>query len=358
MDSKKKWRPPLTTLFIYLTQRCNLLCKHCYIDPTYSTTIGRTENEIDVAILLDFIDEAIPLGLSSIKISGGEPFLRWQDVLCICCHAKDRGINVAIETNGMLINDELADALAQAGVNFISVSLDGATAEAHESIRRVRGSYEKAVCAIETLASHGIDTQIITTITKENIRDYLDILKLGMERGANSIKFNLVAEIGRGESWEDSISLREYLGFYKEVASNRFITCLVNLPMAHRKLGNINLNQRCNILSLLSILADGSISICGMGVHSESLILGTVGLSNLENLFENHPLLRELRMSIPDKLEGVCGMCVFKESCLGYCRALEFLRTQSFTTPYSFCQRAFDFGLFPEGRLLNKKKSL
>lgn len=356
--SRERWKPSLTTLYIYLTQRCNLLCRHCYIAPSYSTTTGKAESEIEVAPLLDFIDEAIPLGLRFIKISGGEPFLRWQDVLSISRHVKERGIRIAIETNGTLINDELADALVQAGVNFISISLDGATAETHEATRGVRGCYEEAVREIERLSSRGIHVQIITVLTKRNIYEWRGILELGKERGADSVKFNLLVEIGRAESIaeDERVSIEEYIRLYDEILrkDDESIRIMFDVPPAFQKIGDLvkeGIYRRCPILNLLSVLADGSISICGMGERSEKLIIGKVGSSNLKDLWEHHPLLRDLRMTVPEKLEGVCSMCVFRNRCLGHCRAIGFAKTQSLVTPYSFCQRAFDSGLFPENRL-------
>ncbi|HIE29588.1 TPA: radical SAM protein, partial [Candidatus Poribacteria bacterium] len=206
----------------------------------------------------------------------GEPFLRWQDVLSISRHAKERGLRMAIETNGTLINDELADALVQAGVSFISISLDGATAETHEAIRGVRGCYEDAVREIERLSSRGIHVQIITVLTKRNIHGWQDILELGKERGAGSAKFNLLTEIGRAESIaeDEKVLIEEYIRLHDEIQlkKDEFIQCLVSAPMAFKKVEDLakgGINRGCPILNLLSVLADGSLSICGMGVHKE-----------------------------------------------------------------------------------------
>jgi radical SAM protein with 4Fe4S-binding SPASM domain len=51
-------------------------------------------------------------------------------------------------------------------------------------------------------------------------------------------------------------------------------------------------------------------------------------------------------------LEGVCGKCIFKRTCLGMCRAVAYPRTRSFVTPFGFCQEALEKGLFPKTRLL------
>ena len=355
MYNKEKWCPSLRSLFINITQRCNLLCKHCYINPSYSTTEGKVENELDIDLLKNFIDQAIPLGLRSIKITGGEPFLRTRDVLDLCHYAKDRRISIIIETNGTLIDEKIAHALAQAKVNFVGVSLDGAEAETHEALRGVQGCYEKALNAIEKLVSYGINVQIIVSMYKGNIDEYPDILELGMRLGVGSIRFLWISETGRAElmKQDDKISDEERLRLYNETFDNKNITCLSNVPIAFRKTSDIVKRgaNACSILNLLGVLADGSISICGMGEHSEKLIIGKVENSNLEDLWKHHPLLLDLRKTVPDKLEGVCSICIHKTECMGFCRTVEFIKTGSFTTPYSWCQNVFDSGLFPENRL-------
>ena len=114
--------------------------------------------------------------------------------------------------------------------------------------------------------------------------------------------------------------------------------------------GNIRENSFWHVWQSSEVLCELR-SFRGMDLDSEKLIIGKVENSNLEDLWKHHPLLLDLRKTVPDKLEGVCSICIHKTECMGFCRTVEFIKTGSFTTPYSWCQNVFDSGLFPENRL-------
>jgi radical SAM protein with 4Fe4S-binding SPASM domain len=131
----------------------------------------------------------------------------------------------------------------------------------------------------------------------------------------------------------------------------------LDIPMAFKSLDEIKNRggyRTCAIRNILGILSDGSVSICGIGYMDEDLLFGNVRgkTSSLGDIWHNNPVLKRIREDIPSKLEGVCGICVFKNKCLGSCRAEVYYNTGSLVAPYWFCQEAYDEGLFPSTRVM------
>src|SRR4030043_1046188 len=93
--------PPLTSLYLYIAGSCNLACRHCWITPTYQTSSNGGK-----FVKLEYIEKAIreakPLGLRSIKLTGGEPtpHPRFRELVSLI-HAN--GLDMIIESNGTLI---------------------------------------------------------------------------------------------------------------------------------------------------------------------------------------------------------------------------------------------------------------
>ncbi|MFC2062012.1 radical SAM protein, partial [Elusimicrobiota bacterium] len=96
----------LTTISIYLTEYCNLNCRHCWIDPKFTSTEKKSCG-IDFNDLKRVLKEAIPLGLKKVKLTGGEPFLNSYIIeLMEWLHKNEILINM--ETNGTLITEKEA----------------------------------------------------------------------------------------------------------------------------------------------------------------------------------------------------------------------------------------------------------
>ena len=100
----------LNELYFYLTDTCNLYCRHCWIEPRYcpeEKTISAVDRELFTAIL----DQAEPLGTKGVKLTGGEPLLHPQidELLDII---RQRRLRLTVETNGTLCTSNLAERIA------------------------------------------------------------------------------------------------------------------------------------------------------------------------------------------------------------------------------------------------------
>ncbi len=349
--------PPLSSLYLYIAGSCNLACRHCWIEPDYQTS-NKNGKFVKMAHLRKAIRQARPLGLGSVKLTGGEPMLhpRFREIVE---YIESQKINMFMETNGILIDDEMARFLkAKKHFNFISVSLDGAKATTHDWLRGVKGSYKKAVAGIRSLVKAGFRPQMICTLHKGNIAELEDVVKLAQGLGCGSVKFNHVQHMGRGDHFaeKNGFKVNELICLFQrietEIQPKSKIPIHFDIPVAFfpiRKFLKSNL-PCCHVLNILGVLSTGDLSLCGVGVTVPELSFGHIEKDDMASIWAKSPKLKELRRLIPAKFEGVCGRCIHRFTCLGACIANNYHRAKKFNAPYYFCDEALKRYLFPKSR--------
>jgi SynChlorMet cassette radical SAM/SPASM protein ScmF len=349
--------PPLTSLYMYISGSCNLACRHCWIAPTYQTGDNGGQH-IPVEYVRNAILEAKPLGLRTVKLTGGEPMLHPQFREIVSLINKE-SLKIVIETNGTLLDRDMARFLKQSEqFKFISVSVDGADPDTHEYMRCVKGSYESALTGIKNLVEQGFRPQLICTLHKGNVLQMEKVIELSENLGCGSVKFNHVQQIGRGENFsaDQGLEVAEVIELYKwiekEMPKKTRLPVHFDIPFAFhpiRKLLNDSLSG-CTVLNILGILSGGQLSLCGIGVTTPELVYGHMENDSLREVWCNSPGLALLREQIPDKLEGICRRCIHRDHCLGSCVANNFHLNGRLNAPYQFCDRAEALKLFPESR--------
>ncbi|MDY6973812.1 MAG: radical SAM protein, partial [Thermodesulfobacteriota bacterium] len=256
--------PPLTSLYLYISGSCNLACRHCWITPAFQEE-GNGGRHVKVEYVEKAIREARPLGLHSVKLTGGEPMLhpRFRDIVRMI---DEEGFSIQVETNGTLLDQKIAEFLKQAqNLSFVSVSVDGATAESHEELRGVRGSFKGALAGIRNLVKQGFRPQLICTLHKGNSSEVAKVIEMAEGLGCGSVKFNHVQEVGRGERFaeERGLGVLELVNLYRFVEDYLMpkskIHIHFDIPLAFypiRKLINDPLS-RCMVRNILGILDGG-----------------------------------------------------------------------------------------------------
>jgi len=352
---------PLNQIYFYLAEGCNLRCRHCWIAPKYQSAT-QSYPVLDVRLFHAIIQQAKLLGLSGVKLTGGEPLLH-PKINKILEIVRSEELRLNLETNGTLCTLELAEEIAKGENPHVSVSLDGANAVTHEWVRGVKGSFESTIEGIRNLIKVGLKPQIIMSVMKCN-RDQLEnVVRLAESLGAASVKFNIILPIGRGEDFhaametlsiEDLVDLGQWV---ENILSNLTkISLYYSHPLAFKPLGRQYGDKGdgcgvCKILSILSVLSDGSYSLCGIGNTVPELIFGHASRDSLADVWQMTPILNELRKGIPSKLEGICGNCLMKNICSGSCIAQNYYSSKNLWAPYWYCQEARKKGLFPETRI-------
>jgi len=364
----EKRKYSLNQIYFYLTEGCNLCCRHCWILPKYQNG-NNSYPSLSLELFRSIIKQAKPLGLSGVKLTGGEPLLHPQ-IREIVEEIRTDDLRLVVETNGLLCTESLAQEMATCKNPFVSVSLDATDAQTHEWMRGVEGSFEAAKEGIRNLVKAGFNPQIIMTLTLRNKDQMQDMVHLAESLGAGSVKFNILQPIARGEQMHkarETLSIEELLELGQWVQNTLSVSTGLRLyysdPLVFRPLSKMFGDNGdgcgvCGILRILGVLADGSYALCGIGETVPELVFGHAAIDRLEDIWNNAPVLQELREGLPNRLEGVCAKCLMKHICLGDCIAENYYRSKSLWTPFWFCEEAHRRGLFPETRLLPKKVEL
>jgi len=192
-----------------ITKNCNLACIHCI------SSIGN-KRELNTQRVLRVIDKLSNLECKELYFTGGEPLFR-KDIFQILKEAKGKKFKIGLLTNGTLINSKNIKKIKSL-VDEIGLSLDGSSPQVNDQIRGV-GTFSQIIKAIKSIKNNRIPFTLYITITKINLPDFENILRLAKHFGIDSLRINEVTP--RGKAWKnrkclvldpyDRANLREYL---------------------------------------------------------------------------------------------------------------------------------------------------
>ena len=151
----------ITYMRLSVTDLCNLRCRYCM--PEDGICKKRHEEILTEEEIILAVQAAASLGVTKLRITGGEPLVRCN-ILSICQHAAAvEGIEeVCLTTNGILL-PELARPLRTAGVSRVNLSLDTLNAKKYAHITR-RGTLDEAMAGLEAALSAGFDKVKINSV--------------------------------------------------------------------------------------------------------------------------------------------------------------------------------------------------
>lgn len=339
-----------------VTYACNLKCKHCYANAGVPLKDELTTEEAKQAI--DKLDRAsVPI----IAFSGGEPLVR-KDFLELAKYAHDKGIYVAVATNGTSITKSKAREMKEAGIQFTQISLDGASAKTHDSFRGIKGVYEKTVRGIKNCVNEGFFVNIATTATKYNFKEVPKIMDLCEELGVNWLMAYNFVPTGRGKFISENDltpAEREQVlkDLWEKLKNGGKVSVLSTAPQFVRVAleAEVGLNEKIVPTHFFNPqLSDKLVNLaefiggCGCGrfycaIRPNGniepcvffpLTVGNIKEDDFEDLWINNSVFRDIRSK--DKLEGNCGKCNYRYYC-GGCRARAFGYTGDYLAPDPGC---------------------
>ncbi|MDP2646766.1 MAG: heme b synthase [Desulfobacterales bacterium] len=330
-----------------ITRNCNLSCIHCRA----SATQGPYSGEISTDGAFHLLDQIAQVGSPIIILTGGEPLLR-SDIFDITRHGTDRGLKMVMAPNGTLITKKIAEQLAQAGIKRISVSLDGASEQSHDSFRGVKGAFQGALNGIRFAQDAGIEFQINTTITKANLEQIPRIQQLAENLGAAAHHIFLLVPTGRGKYITDQeISASEYEDtlnwFYDQQKTTSLQLKATCAPHYYRILRQRTKEEGASIsvkthgmdavtrgclggTGFCFISHTGIVQPCGF-LH---LNCGDVNQTSFEDIWRHSEVFQSLRDT--DQLKGKCRICEFRKVCSG-CRARAYEATGDYLAEEPLC---------------------
>ncbi|MEM2098288.1 MAG: radical SAM protein [Candidatus Bathyarchaeia archaeon] len=323
------------------THKCNLNCKHCY-----SNSGANREAELSTKEALAVVDQLAEAGVTALAFSGGEPLMR-TDFFEVARYAADHGLYISVATNGTLLTKETVQKLKQAKINYVEVSIDGATAQTHDSFRGVPGAFEKAVTGLKTCVEEKLCACMATTATKNNIQEMPKILDLAEEIGVARFTYFNFIPTGRGKTlYEQDLSPEEreklMLLLLDKMAKHYKVTILTTAPQlarvalqcqrAGKELAMSMAHMQTIKVSRKAVPLADFIGGCGAGrlycslspqgdVHPcvfLPLNVGNLKTQKFIDIWLNAELFKALRDR--SLLKNACGKCRFKYVC-GGCRA-------------------------------------
>ena len=154
-----------------LTFRCNFNCRHCYAHYP-----GCPADEMSTGDVQRVLDKIAEHGALLLLLTGGEIFVR-KDFRDIYLHAKRLGLLLTLYTNATLIDEPMADLLAEYPPRHIEISVYGHTAETYERVTGVRGSHARFDAGVSRLLDRKLPVRFKTIVLKSNQHEFNDILR-------------------------------------------------------------------------------------------------------------------------------------------------------------------------------------
>jgi heme b synthase len=254
--------------------------------------------------------------------------------------------------NGTLITEAIAREMAEAGIQRISISLDGATRESHDQFRQVAGAFDGAIRGIEWAKQAGVEFQINTTITQQNLEETPKIQELAVKLGAVAHHIFLLVPTGRGKYIADQeISAQQYEQalnwFYDQrgkVLLHLKATCA---PHYYRILRERTHEEGKSVTfkthgldavtrgclggtSFCFISNTGIVQPCGF----LDLNCGSVNEMSFGVIWNESEVFKTLRNY--NNLKGKCGRCEYRKVC-GGCRARAYEATGDYLAEEPLC---------------------
>ena len=249
---------PGKQLVFFVTNRCNLRCKHCF----YPTNIKPRELTLDE--IKDFADKN---KFTQVILTGGEPFLR-NDIADIAKIFISRGCRINIDTNGSY--PEKVETFVEKIPNAVfQISIDG-DEELHDEIRG-EGSYKKAMETLNILRAHKIRTIVSTSINKLNCREIPKIPGAthlyNFTRSAELHTFNVPKELLSGFDSNITLTLGEMKEVFGRIKWDESLFGIVNKTIMARAIEDLEKRKPtpCSAgKKWLILYPDGKTGICEM----------------------------------------------------------------------------------------------
>ncbi len=179
-----------------LNSECNLDCLHC-CEEAGSVFPDRMSKEQMLEACRQFVEAQVPY----VALSGGEP-LMCPEFWDVCEYLRANYVSVKVETNGEMIDPGVARRLGRLDLRSVQISLDGATAKAHEALRK-HGDYDKVISACKHLRAEGANIEIVFVPTRFNIEEVGEAVDLAASLGAYGFYTGKLMRIGRAaRNWE------------------------------------------------------------------------------------------------------------------------------------------------------------
>lgn len=330
--------PPLNFLIKPASGSCNLRCRYCFYHDVGGNRAVQSYGMMSAETLELLIRKALEEaeGSCAFGFQGGEPTLAGLDFFRKAVELQKRyntrglAISNAIQTNGLLLDVEWADFLAENRF-LVGLSLDG-TKELHDRNRldpAGKGTYARVLKTAQLLKARGVEFNILTVITRDSAKRADSLYRFFRRCGFDWLQFiPCLDPLGQGRgSCAYSLTAEEYGAFlkrlfdcwYRDVKAGRFVYIRYFENLVGMLLGNppesCGMSGRCVIQNVVE--ADGSVYPCDF-YALDQWKLGNIRTGSVREMMESRTARRflEAAREVPEK----CRSCRYYPICRGGCR--------------------------------------
>jgi radical SAM protein with 4Fe4S-binding SPASM domain len=312
--------------YLELTLRCNHRCVQCYVEENIPAERDElTRHEIQT-VLSDLAD----LGSLIAVVTGGEALLR-PDALDIMRDLRKLGYAVVLFSNGSLITEAMARQLYDIALLAVEISLHGPTAEIHDAVTGVPGSYHRAVNAMRMLGRNNVRTKLKCNLLKANDGEINTVIALAKELGV--------------EYTFDPFIYPQRDGNPAPVSQRLCVEDIRHL------LGDPRLDGEPVRPDERSYLANGNNRLCGMGENTVTIscngdvfpcipfkqIAGNIRTQSMKKIWRESPLFVQIR-SLKNRDLEECSSCELLQYC-ARCTAAAYNETGNLLGCSSLCRQ-------------------
>ncbi|MBX7096457.1 MAG: radical SAM protein [Myxococcaceae bacterium] len=311
-----------------ITLACDLACHHCG-----SRAGHKRPSELSTDEALDVVRQLASLGCREVTIIGGEAYLR-KDWTQLIRAIRDHGMDATMTTGGRNLTEERVKAAADAGLQGVSVSVDGLEAT-HDRIRGFHGSFRAASEAIGRLKAHGITVGCNTQINALSWRQLPQVMDHIIGQGASHWQLQLTVAMGNAVDHPELLlqpyelaELYPLLASLYEPALERGLLMVPgnNIgyfgPYEHLWRGGPDRTNHwlgCNAgQNTIGLEADGTIKGCP-SLPTKGYTGGNIRDRALEDIWVNAPELNFTRDRTVKDLWGRCASCYYADVCRAGC---------------------------------------
>jgi radical SAM protein with 4Fe4S-binding SPASM domain len=311
---------PVSTIW-EITLDCNMHCMHC------GSNAGKARvNELSTDEALNLCKELNKLGTSLVTLIGGEPFLR-EDWYRISQEIRDYGMDLTFISNGFTLNENIITKLKKLDPYAVAISLDGAVAETHDSIRGLKGSFDKCLSGLKLLRNANLPTSIVTTLHKRNVKELSKIREIIHGKGI-TWQIQMAGPTGRFPK-NLLLSKKEFYSVAMFISSSRNRYSIKEMPIvgAHNFgyhshiLGNIMITptwKGCPAgISTIGITSDGGVKGCLS--LPDGFVEDSIRNRTLTDIWNSSDFAFYNRNFKKDDLKSECINCKYGKSCKGGC---------------------------------------
>jgi radical SAM protein with 4Fe4S-binding SPASM domain len=300
---------------IEVTRRCPLECLHCYNNLPMGDMEAK-RRELSKEEHFRMLDELVEMGCFWILYTGGEIFAR-KDFLEIYTYAKKKGFLITLFTNGTIINEQIADYLAEWPPFAIEITLYGRTRETYEALTAIPGSYDRCLRGIKLLKEKGLPLKLKTVATSINKHEVVAMRQFAEDE--LGVEFKMDGQVNpRIDCSQSPLAVR--------LTPEEVVALDMNAPKGeseYRRLAKRDLENPPNLaqidtiyhcgggISGFAINAYGEMGICVIS-QQETFSVREIGLRRVweDSLLKLRSRKRtRVTKCIQCRIQSLCGMC-------------------------------------------------